>query len=427
MICESGNSCKMTVVIRRLHSKLTRRSRRQAQPFQPLLLFAILFCFLLPAQGADIKAGSSAPPLVVRSLLQAPQGFRGTWQELRGRAVVLEFWATWCGGCVDNIPHVNDLAERFKSQPLQFISITDETDIDLVTRFLARHAIRGWVAFDSEETTFKAYGIEGRPRMVLVDANGVVQGITDPTSVTPEVLEALLAGKSLSFPGRSEAPPLGLEPDAPPALLQILIRPAAPVAVSGYSPGAGVARDGRYDIYGVTLRRILAQAYDVPENRVDAPDWCSTSRYDFSIVTPQHREDLRSSLLRQGVESTFGLKLHKELIDTPVYVLKKIDGQVPRLQTSAKQGANHWNPRGELEAEGTSIGRLRQIANEVLGQDVLDETKLEGLYSFDLKWNGTEPQSIAKAIQEQLGLELVSQHRKLEHLVIDSIQDAKTW
>jgi len=88
-------------------------------------------------------------------------------------------------------------------------------DAELVEQFLARHPIRGWIAFDAEESTFKRYGIEGRPRTLLVDRAGVVRAITNPTSVTPQVLEDLLAGKPLDFPDVPMGLPLGLEAGAP--------------------------------------------------------------------------------------------------------------------------------------------------------------------------------------------------------------------
>lgn len=180
--------------------------------------FLFLFLCLMPTAWADarVKVGSPAPQLTLREILQAPDGAHGTWEELKGKAVVLEFWATWCGGCVDNIPHLDELAEQFQSRPIQFIAITDETDIDLVKRFLLVHPIKGWVAFDADATTFGKYGIEGRPQTLLVDSNSVVQAITNPTSVTPQVLEDLLAGKLLNFPEVPMWPSLGLEPNAPP-------------------------------------------------------------------------------------------------------------------------------------------------------------------------------------------------------------------
>jgi uncharacterized protein (TIGR03435 family) len=395
------------------------------------LVFFLVSFWLSPTALADtgVKIGSPAPPLSLKEVLQAPEGMRGTWDELRGNAVVIEFWATWCGGCVDNIPHINELAERFAARPLQFISITDETDVDLVKRFLARHPIRGWVAFDAEENTFKEYGIEGRPQTLLIDRNGIVQAITNPTSVTPQVLEDLLAGKPLHFPEVPTWPSLGLEAGAALPLLQVLIRPAAPVAVSGMSPGGLIDKNGRYDVYGETLRDILSNAYQIPENRVDAPEWCSKVTYDFSIVTPQHREDLRWLLLKQALEPAFRLKLHEETKETRVYVLRKLDGQEPKLRPASTQGkSSHWIPgKGEAEAMGASVGVITNVVQFVLREEVLDETGLTDRYDFDLKWDANQPTSLINAIREQLGLELVAGRRNLEHLVVDSIEEPKTW
>jgi len=393
-----------------------------------VFLAFFLFSSIVHAE-TRVKVGSPAPPLALKDVLQAPEGIHGTWEELRGKAVVIEFWATWCGGCVDNIPHINELAERFESRPLQFISITDETDVGLVKRFLARHPIRGWVAFDTDESTFKKYGIEGRPQTLLVDGNGVVRAITNPTSVTPQVLEDLLAGHPLDFPESSVSPPLGFEVGAPMPLLQVLIRPAAPVAVSGTSPGGVVEKDGRYQVYGQTLRAILSEAYQVPENRVDGPEWCVKAAYDYSIVTPQHQEALRGLLLRQALEAAFRLKLHKEMKETPVYILRKLNGQQPKLRLATMKGKSSYKipGKGELEAMGASVGRITQVAQSVLGDEVLDESGLTDRYDFELKWDANQPSSIVAAIRDQLGLGLATEQRKLDHLVVDSIAETKTW
>lgn len=395
------------------------------------LAFFLVFLSFSTTALADtgVRVGSPAPPLALKEVFQAPEGTHGTWEELKGKAVVIEFWATWCGGCVDNIPHINELAERFTARPLQFISITDETDVDLVKHFLARHPIRGWVAFDAEESTFKGYGIEGRPQTLLIDRNGILRAITNPTSVTPEVLDDLLAGRTLHFPEVPMWPGLGLETGAALPLLQVLIRPAAPVAVSAMSPGGLVDKDGRYDAYGRTLRDVLSNAYQVPENRVDAPEWCSRARYDFSIVTPQHGEDLRWPLLKQALEAAFRMKVHEEMKETRVYVLRKMDGQPPKLRPASTQEKSlHWIPgKGEAEAIGTSVGVIAHVAQEVLGEELLDETGLTDRYDFDLKWDANQPTSIINAIRDQLGLELVAEHRNLEHLVVDSIEETKTW
>ena len=397
----------------------------------PLSFLAIAFLSFSPTIQADsrIKVGSPAPPLTLKGVLQAPKLTHGTWEELKGKAVVVEFWATWCGGCVDNIPHINELAEKFASRPLQFISITDETDAELVKRFLERHPIRGWVAFDAEESTFKTYGIGGRPQTLLVDGAGILRAVTNPESVTPQVLEELLAGKPLDFPEVRSGPPLGLEAGAPMPLLQVLIRPAAPVSVSEMSPGGVVDMNGRYDAYGQTLREILSEAYHIPANRIDAPEWCSKSRFDYSIVTPQHEEALRTQLLKQALEATFQLKLHTEIKETSVYILRKLDGQEPKLRLATAQGkAGYWNlQKGEAELMGRPVGLIAQLAQLVLGGEILNETGLTGQYDFDLKWDASQPSSLIAAMHDQLGLDLVADHRKLDRLVVDSVAETKTW
>jgi thiol-disulfide isomerase/thioredoxin len=173
----------------------------------------VWFVCLMPsvarAQLGAIEVGAPAPELTLHTVLGAPDGTKGTWQELKGKAVVIEFWATWCGGCVESIPHMNELAERLKSRPVQFISITDETDIELVKRFLMQHPISGWVAFDDNETTFHRFNIERRPETILVDANGILRGEIEPGRVTMENLEDVLAGKSLHFASPPPPPVLG--------------------------------------------------------------------------------------------------------------------------------------------------------------------------------------------------------------------------
>jgi uncharacterized protein (TIGR03435 family) len=392
------------------------------------VLFACLVPSVTRAQLAPLKVGAPAPQLTLHTVLGAPDGTKGTWQELKGKAVVIEFWATWCGGCVESIPHMNQLAEKFKSRPVQFISITDETDISLVKRFLTEHPIRGWVAFDDREATFRRFDIEGRPETILVDANGILRGEMEPRRVTMETLDDVLAGKSLHFAPPPPPPVLGLEPQAPPPLFEVLIRPAAPVAVSGTSPGWESDYHGRYDAYGHTMRQVLSEIYDVPESRVDAPEWCSKSMYDFSVVRPESSNEAPWPVVKQALETAFGLKAHTEMKGTRVYVLRKIPGQQPALKAATtKSGTAHADlRRGRLEAIGYRIGGVTRTAGNILDSEVLDETGLTGRYDFDLKWDPKESRSIISAIREQLNLQLTVENRNLQHVVVDSIMEAKT-
>ncbi len=123
--------------------------------------------------------------------MQAPATALDGWGSLRGQAVVLEFWATWCDDCVAAIPHLNGLAERLQGRPVRFIFITNE-DPAVVKKFLKTHPLRGWIGLDADSSAFAAFGVRGIPHTVVLDPEGRVAGQTYPELLTPGMLEAVL-------------------------------------------------------------------------------------------------------------------------------------------------------------------------------------------------------------------------------------------
>lgn len=151
--------------------------------------------------AAALNVGQPAPPLTLPQLLQAPEGAAANWPALRGKAVVLEFWATWCVPCVEQMPRWNALVERFKDRPVEFIAITYE-DADTVASFLEKRPVGGWVGLDHGGVTFNAFGVESVPQTVLVDEKGIIRAITSIHSLTEAVIERLIDGREVDLPGR---------------------------------------------------------------------------------------------------------------------------------------------------------------------------------------------------------------------------------
>ncbi len=281
-----------------------------------------LLAAALPAGAAAVEAGKPAPPLSLTRILQASPGATAAWDNLRGRAVVLEFWATWCAPCVAGIPHWNKLVERFRDRPIRFLSVTDEAP-ELIEGFLKDKPMFGWVGLDGQGKTFDNFVVESRPTTVLVDANGTVRAVGHPNELTEAILEDFLAGKPVTIAAEPGSGTQAL----PQSLFEISIRPAAPISVTHTSPG-GRAKYGNGSItYGVTLANLLSQIHGVPASRVEGPDWVGKDAYDVTMVLPTGAKETEA--LQAALAMSFHVQAHKETRDVPVYELRRITGADP--------------------------------------------------------------------------------------------------
>src|SRR6516165_2428313 len=113
-----------------------------------------VFTITVGALGAaqPVRLGAPAPSLNLSKLLNAPSDAVANWPALRRQAVVLEFWATWCPPCVEQIPHLNKLAEQFRDSKVLFLSVTYE-DAATVLAFTARRPMAEWIGIDAGRAT----------------------------------------------------------------------------------------------------------------------------------------------------------------------------------------------------------------------------------------------------------------------------------
>src|SRR5260221_417625 len=145
------------------------------------------------------KIGDVPPPLTLSRTLQGPPTQGLSWDKLKGKVVVLEFWATWCSPCVKAIPHLNSLVEQFQDKPVVFLSVTSENE-DVVRTFLKKHPVESGIGIDDYEALNKAFHIRGIPHTVIVNADGRIAAITHPAQLQAHHLEEVLSGKKCSLP-----------------------------------------------------------------------------------------------------------------------------------------------------------------------------------------------------------------------------------
>lgn len=119
----------------------------------------------LPAALKDVPAPDFSLP--------DPSGKPWTLAGLRGRPVLLNFWATWCPPCVEEMPSMEALANRLGDRAV-VLAISVDEDWDVVKKFFA-HGTTLSLLLDKEKAVSKRYGSEKFPETFLIDRDGRVR------------------------------------------------------------------------------------------------------------------------------------------------------------------------------------------------------------------------------------------------------------
>ena len=141
-----------------------------------LWLIALLAPLAAGTATADVQVGQPAPAISATDWLNTPPLSLG---KLRGKIVVVEFWATWCPPCRKSIPHLVELHKTYREKGVVLIGLTDETKTK-VEPFAAEMGMTYAVGCGSRSKS--AYGVRGIPHAFVVDVAGKVVWRGHPAS-----------------------------------------------------------------------------------------------------------------------------------------------------------------------------------------------------------------------------------------------------
>ena len=121
----------------------------------------------LSARGAG--AGVAAPDFTLRDI----QGNTFRLSDLKGKVVLLDFWATWCAPCKIEIPWFADLYSRYRNQGLEVVGVAmDDEGADVVKPFAERYRMNYRVLIGNDDVANQFGGIYGLPTTFILDRQG---------------------------------------------------------------------------------------------------------------------------------------------------------------------------------------------------------------------------------------------------------------
>jgi thiol-disulfide isomerase/thioredoxin len=158
------------------------------------VLLLLTICPITPTEAQDelprirfVREPETAPGFKLKDL----DGKDLKLEDFRGKVVLLNFWATWCGPCRAEIPSLIALQKRYKDQ-LQVVGLAvDEDDDSYVRKFAASEGINFPIAMGTQEIRFDYGGVTALPTVFVINRNGaIVQkhvGLFNPALYETEV------------------------------------------------------------------------------------------------------------------------------------------------------------------------------------------------------------------------------------------------
>jgi peroxiredoxin len=113
--------------------------------------------------------------------------------QFRGQVVIVNFWATWCPPCTEELPSLMDMQNQLRSRGVVVLGVSIDVDSDAYHRFLKQRNVNFVTVLDPEQKVAGMYGTSGWPESYIIDRQGVLRRkIVGPINWnSPEVMQFL--------------------------------------------------------------------------------------------------------------------------------------------------------------------------------------------------------------------------------------------
>jgi peroxiredoxin len=119
---------------------------------------------------AEKSVNSKAPDFTLKDM----NGRNVSLSSLKGKVVLINFWATWCPPCKAEMPSMNKLYSELKDRGFEIVAVSTDNSLSSVKDFLSRNRLDFPVLFDETKTAARQYHVFSMPTTFLIDRNGMI-------------------------------------------------------------------------------------------------------------------------------------------------------------------------------------------------------------------------------------------------------------
>ncbi len=372
----------------------------------------------------QVANGELVPDLTFQTVLNANVK-QSSLHKLKGKVVLIEFWATWCGSCLGAMPHLHELQRKYKDR-LQVITVTEET-AKRTGQYLLSKPSNLWFAIDTGASIAAVFPHQLIPHTVLISAEGRLIGNTSPEFVTDKLMDSVLDQQTVHLPEKKDNL-LGVDEllaknfyEKPDVANKFLMEPeikGAPGFSTTYRSDSNFT-GRRITAVNVGLVSLYSMAYgNYPFKRMidSLSKKDKAASYCLDIIVDNKAQLLPT--LQKELAQRFDVQA--KLVNQPreVYVLTISDAvKFARLTQNITGKRTYAARHGAIDQQAISMSDFAEFLESygVSRLPVINQTGDLGKYDIKFTFQPENPESLLK-ILDGMGLKLEKQTQNMDML-----------
>tara|TARA_R110002073_G_scaffold336258_1_gene531274 strand:- start:1085 stop:2335 length:1251 start_codon:yes stop_codon:yes gene_type:complete len=393
------------------------KNRKMTRNF---LLLILIICITSCKEESKIaELGKPVPNYEFGNILNSEQS-QISLDELKGKPVILEFWATWCGPCIPAMKKLDSLQNQFGDK-IEIITVSAENQQRL-EKFIKSSQTSLRVVSDTAHT--KNFKYKVIPHSVIIDKNGIVRAITSPENINKEVVENLIANNKIDLDLKDD---FYIDPNLEVETIKSIANSDYTIELKSYDQekrgGFRPLKDVEGNINGIemwnsTIPRLYQTLFDVASpSRMVYKDSLSEDdfpyekehQYNFMIQVSDKYQQKWREIGTEFLNEHFDTNAKKGIDSLDCYVLKDID---KTIKQSESESTEFMFMGTILKTKKIKMSQLAEYLENFTSIPVLDRTNLNGGYDIELEWQAEDPKTLHTELKKY-GLKFEKSDKKL--------------
>lgn len=396
------------------------------------LYYLLLVLMIAPATYAqELTIGQKLPEIEFETMIQpeSPGKLQAhvSVDKYKGKIILLDFWATWCGPCISAMKKYEDLSKKFPGK-LQVIAITKEP-VKRIQSFVKNRPTQLLIAIDTLGSISQYFPYRTIPHVVLIDKSGTIRAITHSDEITESVINAVWNDQTISLTHKKDDTKFDYDDDYFKVDSLVVrtfnIQPGI-VGIGTFSKtGKGIFENRRISMHNFSVEGFYRMAFQksyfrmISELNKEQSDYADAkNKFCLDVIVPKGEENTLYTFFQSKLIESFKVEAVLEKRKTSVYVVKRINDSL-LLKPSQEKNDLYGASSNFFNGNGVSASAIADFMESfgLTGTPVVDETGLKGRYDINMEWEPEKKGSFREALAK-IGLGFEKVEREIEVLIL---------